>query len=175
MALDLILSPHSLLSRSFTKVEISKISALFRAIESLPFLPSLQSAFAMPPTEKNGAVGVVAQPCSGTTLVVITPYGTLLLSYEGELDVTSAELVMNFTKGFTGGAPDMANISPMDNPISHDATARISELEDIEKLLYALREIAETSEDAESVRVAFISLSTTDVGQTYLKGNPIKL
>lgn len=172
MALDLTLSPHSLLSRSFTKLEISKISALFHAIESLRLLPSLQSAFAMPPTERNGAVAVVAQPCSGTTLVVITPYGTLLLSYEGELDVTSAELVMSFTKGFMGGAPDMQGI---ENPISHDATARISELEDIEKLLYALREIAETSEDAESVRVAFISLSTTDVGQTYLKGNPIKL
>lgn len=52
---------------------------------------------------------------------------------------------------------------------------RLNELEDTQKLLYALREIAETSEDAESVRVAFIALSTTAIGSTYLRENPIKL
>lgn len=125
----------------------------------------------MPPTEKNGAVAVVAQPCSGTTLLVITPYGTLLLSYEDELDVSSVELLTSFIKGLTEGAPEVNG----DNPISADHTARINELEDQEKLLYALREIAETSDDPESVRVAFISLSTTTAGQTYLRENPIKL
>lgn len=171
MDLDLILSPHSLLSRSFTKQERTQISRLFREIESLPFLPRLLSAFAMPPTEKNGAVAVVAQPCSGTTLMVITPYGTLLLSYEDELDATSAELLTSFTKGRMEGVRNVDMTA--DEADAH--ASRINELEDIEKLMYALREIAETSEDAESVRVAFIALSTTTIGQTYLRENPIRL
>lgn len=171
MALDLIFAPRSLLSRSFTRREATKITALFRAIESLRHLPRLLSACAIPPTEKSGAAGVVVQPSSCTTAAVITPYGTLLLSYEDELDATSAELLTSFIRGFTEGPPEMQS----DNPISADEYNRINELEDQEKLLYALREIAETSEDAESVRVAFIALSTTTIGQTYIRENPIKL
>jgi hypothetical protein len=165
------LSLHSLQSRNFTRRESTKISALYRAIVSLRLLPPLLSAYAILPPARSGAGVVAAQPSSGSTLVVITPYGMLLLSFEDELDATSAELVMSFTKGFTEGPPDM------DNPISADQAHadRINELEDQEKLLYALREIAETSEDAESVRVAFIALSTTTVGSTYIRENPIKL
>lgn len=62
--------------------------------------------------------------------------------------------------------------SPVDY---HTQAARIGELEEQEKLLYALREIAETSEDAESCRVAFIALTTTTAGQSYIRENPIKL
>lgn len=125
----------------------------------------------MPPADRSGAVGVGVLQSSGGTLMLITPYGTLLLSLKDELDAFSAELVMSFTKGFMGG-PDS-----MDNPIiSTDADlSRIGQLEEEEKLLYTLREIAETSEDAESVRVAFIALTTTAVGQAYLRENPIKL
>ena len=54
-------------------------------------------------------------------------------------------------------------------------STRIEELEDTQKLIYTLREIAETSEDPDSVRVAFIALTTTAVGQAYLRENPIKL
>lgn len=118
---------------------------------------------------------VAGLPSSNTTLAVTTPYGTLLLSFEDELDATSAELLTSFIRGLTEGAHDVAGF-PGESPSEGDAhTARINELEDIEKLLYALREIAETSEDAESVRVAFIALSTTTVGSTYIRENPIKL
>lgn len=169
MALDLILSPHSLLSRNFTKVESSKITALFRAIESLPSLPPLVSACAMPPTERNGAVGVVAQPCSGTTLLAITPYGMLLLSYMGELDAHSVGLLTSFIREHTEGALEVMQ----DN--ADDQVARINELEDVQKLCYALHEIAEHGEDAEAVRVAFVALLTTTAGQIYLRENPIRL
>lgn len=60
-----------------------------------------------------------------------------------------------------------------DNPVSADV--RLDELEDQEMLLYALREIAEMSEDADSTRTAFIALTTTSLGKSYLEGNPIKL
>lgn len=62
----------------------------------------------------------------------------------------------------------------MNEPIQSEA-ARVDELEEQELLLYALGEIAEESADAESVRVAFIALTTTNIGKSYLEGNPIKL
>lgn len=98
----------------------------------------------------------------------------LLLSYEGELDATSAELLTSFIRGRTEGVHDVEDL-PMTMDQAEAHANRINELEDIEKLMYALREIAETSEDAESVRVAFIALAGTTIGQTYLRENPIKL
>ena len=168
---DPTLSLHSLRSRNFTKQESTRITALFHVLASSLLRESLLSGYAMPPADKNGAVGVGVLPSSDGTMALITPYGTLLLLLKDELDAFSAELVMNFTKGFMGGPVNM------DNPISSDQAdaSRIGQLEEEEKLLYTLREIAETSEDAESVRVAFIALTTTDVGQAYLRGNPIKL
>jgi hypothetical protein len=128
----------------------------------------------MPLPEKNGAVAVVVQPSSETTLTIITPYGMLLLSLDIELDVFTVVSLTNFIKGRTEGARDtMGDVTAIDNPIS--AITRLGELEDQEKIMYALREIAETSEDAESVRVAFIALTTTEVGQSYMRENPIKL
>ncbi|AZS06615.1 hypothetical protein SEA_JACOREN57_49 [Mycobacterium phage JacoRen57] len=127
--------------------------------------------------------GVVVQRTSGTTVELITPYGTLLLSCSDELDASSVELLMSFTKELTAGAHDMI-YDVDDNGIQKSVdyhtqipteSQRIDELEEVNKLLYTLREIAETSEDAESVRVAFIALSTTNVGRGYLEGNPIGL
>lgn len=180
------LSLHSWPSRSFTSQERMTITALFHAIASSRLLPSLQNGYAMPPRGRNGADAVVVQHDSNTTLVVIMPYGTLLLSLQEELDAFSAELATNFIRTFMERWANMAEV-PTDrsqfpptskigyapNPISSDG--RLQELEENEKLLYALREIAETSDDAESVRVAFIALSTTTIGQAYLKGNPIRL
>jgi hypothetical protein len=172
MALDLIFAAPSFLSKSFTNQETTAISVLFQEIASLLPPQSLQTACAMPPPDKNGAVGVVVQPSSETTVTAITPYGMLLLSLNTELDVSSAESLTNFIKERMEGAREMeGNIiaGPFEN------THRLGELEDQEKLLYTLREIAETSEDAESVRVAFIALTTTAIGQTYIRENPIKL
>ena len=170
------LNLHSLRSRNFTKAEISEISALYHGIAYSLLRKYLLTAYAMPPADRSGAVGVGALQSSDITLVIITRCGTLLLSLREELDVFTVELVMNFTRGFMEGPPDM---SESDIPVAVDyhtqAATRIGELEEQEKLMYALREIAETSEDAESVRVAFIALSTTTAGQTYLRGNPIKL
>ena len=52
---------------------------------------------------------------------------------------------------------------------------RLDELEDIEKLLLVIHEIAETSEDAESVRLAFVALTSTKLGRDYLTDHPIPL
>ncbi|QXN76659.1 hypothetical protein [Mycobacterium phage Maco6] len=52
---------------------------------------------------------------------------------------------------------------------------RLQELEDTELLLYALHELASSSNDAESVRVAFAALTSTSLGLNYLKGHPITL
>lgn len=152
-----------------------KITALYHAIESLKLPESLQNASAIPLQGKNGAAAVVGQQCSGTTVLLIMPYGMLLLSFSEELDATSVVYLTNFIKVLTGEQDDM--MLNVDNPISSDQAnaLRVGELEEQEKLLYALHEIAETSEDAESVRVAFITLTTTEVGQAYMKGNPIKL
>jgi len=173
---DPTLSLHSWQSRSFTKVESTKISALFHALVSSKLLRCSPNAYAIPLMGKSGVIGVDVPQCSATTLVVITPYGTLLLSLEAGLDVTSVELLTSFITAFTRERPNM------ENPISADAMSidahnaiRLTELEETEKLLYALREIAESSEDAESVRVAFIVLSSTTLGQTYLRENAIKL
>lgn len=171
VALDLIFAPPSLLSRSFTRRESTKILALFRAIESLLPPDFLLNAYAIPLQDKSGAVGVVALPPGGTTLHVITPYGTLLLLLQDELDASSAASVTSFIKVLTGGSDMMPGIGQ--NPTS--AENRIAELEEVEKFMYCLREIAETSEDAESVRVAFLALTSTTIGTSYLKENPIKL
>lgn len=56
----------------------------------------------------------------------------------------------------------------------HEAL-RLNELEDIEKLLLVVHEIAETSEDAESVRLAFCALTSTKLGRDYLEEHPIPL
>jgi len=128
----------------------------------------LQSAYAILPPARNGAGVVAAQPSSGTTLALITPYGMLLLSCEDELDACSVELLTSFIKGRTEGVRDVTTAGPFEDK-------RLEELEDTQTLLYALREVAESSEDPESVRVAFIALTSTDAGQSYLKGNPIKL
>jgi hypothetical protein len=166
-----ILSLHSLRSRNFTTQETTAITRLYQEIVSLPFLQSLLSASAILPPEKNGVGVVVVQPDSSTSLVVTTPYGMLLLSFEDELDVYSAELLMTFIKART------ERVLEMDDVITEDEARhrRLKELEDTEKLLYTLREIAETSEDAESVRIAFIALTTTGIGQAYIRENPIKL
>lgn len=175
MALDLIFAPHSLLSKSLTKQERTKISALFREIESFVHPASLLNACAMPLPDKSGAGAVVALQSSECMLMVTTPFGMLLLSLDTELDVSTVVSLMSFIKERTEGARDtMGNVHNIDNPISADQN-RLEELEDQEKLLYSLREIAETSEDAESVRVAFIALTTTDVGTSYIRDNPIKL
>lgn len=163
------LNLHSLQSRNFTKQEITRISVLFRVIESLLPRGSLLNACATPPADRNGAVGVVALQNSDSTLAIITPYGTLHVSLKDELDVSSAELVMSFTKAFMEGR-DNVDMTREEADVS-----RIGQLEEEEKLLYTLREIAETSEDAESVRVAFIALTTTEVGKSYMRENPIKL
>ena len=92
----------------------------------------------------------------------------LLLSCEDELDACSVELLTSFIKGRTEGVRDVTTAGPFEDK-------RLEELEDTQTLLYALREVAESSEDPESVRVAFIALTSTDAGQSYLKGNPIKL
>lgn len=52
---------------------------------------------------------------------------------------------------------------------------RLGELEDIEKLLLVIHEIAETSEDAESVRLAFTALVSTKLGKNFLEDHPIPL
>lgn len=175
------LSLHSWPSRSFTKQERTQISRLFHAIVSSRLLPSLLSGCAMPLTEGNGAVAVAVQPYSGSTLAVITHYGMLLLSLQDALDAFTVESLMSFIRGYMGEASeDMMRDVNTDNPMSAEAKGmadanRVGELEEQEKMLYALREIAESSEDAESVRVAFIVLSTTTIGRMYLEGNPIKL
>ena len=52
---------------------------------------------------------------------------------------------------------------------------RLDELEDIEKLLLVIHEIAETSEDAESVRLAFCALTSTQLGKRYLEEHLITI
>lgn len=172
------LEMHSLQSKSFTSLEITAITRLYQEIVSSPLLPPLQSAYAILPPARNGVGVVGAQPSSGSTIMVITPYGMLLLSFQDELDATSAVWLTSFIKERTEGVRDTMTV--MDNPRSADninraETTRLGELEDTQKLLYSLREIAETSEDPESVRVAFIALTTTAQGQSYLRENPIKL
>lgn len=172
MGLDLIFEAPSLRSRDFTKQERTEISALFREIESLLPRESLLTACAMPLPDRNGVAGAVVLPSSETTLLVTTPYGMLLLLLNTELDVSFAVSLMSFIRARTEGAHDiMDNVTagPFEN------THRIGELEEQEKLLYTLHEIAETSEDAESVRTAFIALTQTTIGQTYLREHPIKL
>lgn len=169
-----ILSLHSLQSRSFTSRESMRITQLYLGIVSLPLPQRLLSAYAILPPARSGAGVVAVQPDSGSTLVVITPYGMLLLSFEDELDASSAASLTSFIKKHTEGARDtMTAVS--DNPISADEVNRLGELEDTEKLLYALREVAETSEDAESVRVAFIALYSTELGKNYMRENQIRL
>ncbi len=142
---------------------------MFREIESLLPPESLQNAYAMPLPDKNGAVAVVVQQSFEATLTVITPYGMLLLSLDIELDASSVASLMSSIKERTEGACDIMEGVALEN------THRLGELEDQEKLLYTLREIAETSEDAEPVRVALIALTTTSTGQIYRRDNPIKL
>lgn len=173
---DLTFAPHSLLSKSLTRQESSAISVLCQEIESFVHPAFLQNACAMPLPERNGAAAVVVQLYSGSMLTVITPYAMLLLSLDTELDASTAVSLMNFIRARTEGARDTI-VTVDDNVITvgqADAN-RIGELEEQEKLLYTLREIAETSEDAESVRVAFIALTTTEVGKSYMRENPIKL
>ncbi len=52
---------------------------------------------------------------------------------------------------------------------------RINELEDIEVFLQVIHEVAASSEDPESVRIAFIALTSTKLGSDYLKAKPIRL
>lgn len=75
---------------------------------------------------------------------------------------------MSFTKAFMGEQP---NMEVMDESQSD----RIVELEEVQKLLYVLHEIASESDEAETVRIALVALTTTKVGQTYMRENPIKL
>ena len=63
----------------------------------------------------------------------------------------------------------------MDDNMELAESQRLQELEDTELLLQALHELASSSNDAESVRVAFAALTSTSLGQTYLKGHPITL
>jgi hypothetical protein len=159
-------------SRSFIKQESIRTSRLLRAIESLR-LPgcSLRGSVTLR-QGKNGVAAVVVPPSSEHTAIVIMPYGMLLLSLHTAQDVTTVESVMNFIKEFMEEQGDIMNES---QPVQEAEARRLNELEDTEKLMYALREIAETSEDPESVRVAFIALTTTRSGIEYLRGNPIRL
>lgn len=193
MDFDPTSNPRFWQSRSCTKQEISKISALLPGIESLLPQDSLQTVCVMPPLARNGAEGVVVLQSSGFTVVVTTPYGMLLLSCTDELDASSVGLVTSSIKEYTEGqVKQMAEgqmpasakrgvIRGVQYPDIHEEVMsvedhdRMGELEDTQTLLYSLREIAETSEDAESVRVAFIALTTTASGQAYMEGNPIKL
>lgn len=128
----------------------------------------------MPRPVKSGAVVAGVQLDSGSTVVVTMPYGTLLLLFEDELDVSSVESLTSFIKAHTVGTEYDTMGEVTAGPFNENV-GRITELEESNQLLYALHEIAETSEDAESVRVAFIALTNTQVGQSYLRENPIKL
>lgn len=59
--------------------------------------------------------------------------------------------------------------------VTEAESLRLNELEDIEKLLQVIHEIAECSDDAESVRLAFTALTGTKLGRDYLAEHPIPL
>lgn len=167
-------------SRSFTEVETTPIIALYQGLVSFGHLKFLRSACAIAPKVKNGAADVDVQQTSSFTLDVITPYGTLLLLLRDAVDASTVASVMNFTKEFTKGVhlnmnreSTLTATHNVDNPLS--ATQRLKELEETSTHLYALREIADTSEDPESVRVAFVALISTQAGLTYLQQNPVVL
>lgn len=168
------LSLHSSQLKNYTKREISRISALLRVIESSPLQPYLQSGYVTPLLARNG-VGVVGVPqFSESMIVLITPFVTLPLQLREDVDASTVESAMNFIRERMGEVNDtMRVVKAPDNPVSADV--RLDELEDQEMLLYALREIAEMSEDADSTRTAFVALTATSLGKNYLEGNPIKL
>lgn len=165
--------------KSCTRQEILKTSQLCHAIESLLPPESLLTGFAMPPPARSGVGAVDVLAFSGPTVVVITPSGTLLLLLQEDLDASTAELVMNSIKTFTEGQGDMivhgegVDYHNQIMDVDEAGATRLKELEDTERLLQAMREIAETSEDAESVRLAFIVLTQTTLGLQYIKENPI--
>lgn len=168
------LSLHLSQLRNFTKLETSRISALLRVIESSPLRPYLRKDYVIPLRDKSGAVGVVVPQYSGPMLILTTPFVTLPLPLLDDPDASTAESAMSFIKERMGEVRDTIHpVKVSDNPVS--AEVRLDELEDQEMLLYALREIAESSEDADSTRTAFIALTTTTLGKSYLEGNPIKL
>jgi hypothetical protein len=145
---------------------------LWRAIESSKLLVCSPIVSVTQLPAKNGAAAAVVQQSLGSTVVVTTRYGMLLVLFRFGLDATTAESVMNFIKGFMGEQGDtMSNVMTVDE-VEH---ARVVELEDQQRLLYALREIAENSDDAEAVKVALVTLATTTIGASYLKENPITL
>lgn len=136
-------------------------------------------ASATQPVDMSGAVAVVVPPSSEHTVVLITRSGMLQLSSPTAVDASTAASLKNFMMESMGGARDM--IGPerridMDAITVNEAQAqRLDELEDIEKLLLVIHEIAETSEDAESVRLAFVALTSTKLGRDYLTDHPIPL
>lgn len=136
-------------------------------------------ASAIQPVDMSGAVAVVVPPSSEHTVVLITRSGMLQLSSPTEIDASTAVSLKNFMTESMGGLRDM--MSPerridMDAITVNEAEAmRLDELEDIEKLLLVIHEIAETSEDAESVRLAFVALTSTKLGRDYLEDHPIPL
>ena len=136
-------------------------------------------ASAIQPVDMSGAVAVVVPPSSEYTVVLITRSGMLQLSSPTAVDASTAASLKNFMTESMGGARDM--MSPerrinMDIMTVDQAEAnRLDELEDIEKLLLVVHEIAETSEDAESVRLAFVALTSTKLGRDYLEEHPIPL
>ena len=136
-------------------------------------------ASATQPVDMSGAVAVVVPPSSEHTVVLITRYGMLQLSSPTDVDASTAASLKNFMTESMGGPRDM--IGP-ERRINMDAITvdqaeanRLGELEDIEKLLLVIHEIAETSEDAESVRLAFTALVSTKLGKNFLEDHPITL
>lgn len=136
-------------------------------------------ASAIQPVDMSGAVAVVVPPSSEYTVVLITRSGMLQLSSPTAVDASTAASLKSSMMASTGGPRDM--IGP-ERRINMDAITvdqaeanRLGELEDIEKLLLVIHEIAETSEDAESVRLAFTALVSTELGKQFLEDHPITL
>ena len=163
-------------SENFTAAAISKITALFHAIEYSELLGSSLTGCATRPLDKNGVDVVGVPPSSDTTLIVIMPYATLLLSCLGAPDASTVESLTSFIKTYTGERGDIIRtVNQLSNPMSSEETRRLVELEEVEFLLQNLREIACGSDEGETVRLALLSLSQTEIGREYLKGNPIRL
>ena len=145
-------------SRNFTGAGNIRISRLYLAIVS--FLPpdSLVNAYAMPRRVTNGAGAVVVPLFLSSTVLAITPFGTLLLQLHGVPDATTAVSLTTFIKEYTEGLVN----------VSSEERTRVEELEEQNLLLSTLHSIAYESKDPESVRMAYAGLLGTDAGRKYL-------
>lgn len=173
MGSDPTLPPRLSLSSDFIPAESTPIMGLLRAIESSRLLDSSQIASAIPLPATNGVGVVDARQSLGSTVLVTTRFGTLLLLCRFGLGASIVELLRSFIITYMDEQGDDTICEVM--TVDEAETTRLVELEDQERLLYALREIASTSNDAESVRVALVTLATTESGAKHLKENPITL